>query len=56
MTDDLIRISAVELAQHVRRREVSPVDLTEQSLERIQALQPSLNAFITVTADSALHR
>ena len=54
MTDDLIRISAVELAQYVRRREVSPVDLTEQSLERIQALQPSLNAFITVSADSAL--
>lgn len=38
----------------VRRREISPVDLTRECLETIDRLNPELNAFITVTAESAL--
>jgi len=38
----------------LRRREISPVDITRRCLERIEALNPRLNAFITVTAESAL--
>jgi aspartyl-tRNA(Asn)/glutamyl-tRNA(Gln) amidotransferase subunit A len=38
----------------VRRREISPVELTRECLETIEQLNPSLNAFITVTAESAL--
>jgi aspartyl-tRNA(Asn)/glutamyl-tRNA(Gln) amidotransferase subunit A len=44
----------VELAPRLRRKEVSPVELTRACLERIEKLNPVLNAFITVTADSAL--
>jgi len=44
----------VELAPRLRRREVSPVELTRACLERIEQLNPALNAFITVTAESAL--
>jgi aspartyl-tRNA(Asn)/glutamyl-tRNA(Gln) amidotransferase subunit A len=44
----------VELAPHLRRREVSPVELTRDCLDRIEKLNPELNAFITVTAESAL--
>jgi aspartyl-tRNA(Asn)/glutamyl-tRNA(Gln) amidotransferase subunit A len=43
-----------ELAQRIRRREVSPVEITQECLERIERLNPVLNAFITVTAESAL--
>jgi aspartyl-tRNA(Asn)/glutamyl-tRNA(Gln) amidotransferase subunit A len=44
----------VELAPRLRRKEVSPVELTRACLERIEKLNPALNAFITVTAESAL--
>ncbi|MGA2855281.1 MAG: amidase [Candidatus Sulfotelmatobacter sp.] len=43
-----------ELAQRLRRREISPVEITEACLERIEKLNPVLNAFVTVTAESAL--
>ncbi|WP_406087043.1 amidase [Kitasatospora purpeofusca] len=37
--------SAVELAAAVRRKEVSPVEVVEDCLARIDALDPELNAF-----------
>jgi aspartyl-tRNA(Asn)/glutamyl-tRNA(Gln) amidotransferase subunit A len=43
-----------ELAPRLRRKEISPVELTRDCLNRIEKLNPSLNAFITVTAESAL--
>jgi len=43
-----------DISKQVRRRAVSPVELTEQCLARIEQLNPTLNAFITVTAESAL--
>jgi aspartyl-tRNA(Asn)/glutamyl-tRNA(Gln) amidotransferase subunit A len=44
----------VELAPRLRRKESSPVELTRTCLDRIERLNPALNAFITVTAESAL--
>jgi aspartyl-tRNA(Asn)/glutamyl-tRNA(Gln) amidotransferase subunit A len=46
--------SISDLAPQVRRREISPVEITRQCLGRIEKLNPSLNAFITVTTESAL--
>jgi aspartyl-tRNA(Asn)/glutamyl-tRNA(Gln) amidotransferase subunit A len=43
-----------DLAHRLRRREVSPVEITVTCLERIEKLNPALNAFITVMAESAL--
>jgi aspartyl-tRNA(Asn)/glutamyl-tRNA(Gln) amidotransferase subunit A len=43
-----------ELAPLLRRKEISPVELTQACLDRIENLNPALNAFITVLADSAL--
>jgi aspartyl-tRNA(Asn)/glutamyl-tRNA(Gln) amidotransferase subunit A len=43
-----------ELAPRLRRREISPVEITRACLDRIEKLNPALNAFITVMADSAL--
>ena len=54
MTDDaLVWRSAVDLAQEIRDKKVSPVELTEALLARIEALNPRLNAFCLVTADVA---
>jgi aspartyl-tRNA(Asn)/glutamyl-tRNA(Gln) amidotransferase subunit A len=44
----------VELAPRLRRKEISPVEVTRACLDRIEKLNPALNAFITVTAESAL--
>jgi aspartyl-tRNA(Asn)/glutamyl-tRNA(Gln) amidotransferase subunit A len=43
-----------ELAPRLRRKEISPVELTRACLDRIEKLNPTLNAFITVSAESAL--
>lgn len=45
-----------ELAARLRTGRASPGTLVEECLERIAALNPSLNAFITVTADLAGHQ
>jgi len=47
-------MTLTEVADQVRKRERSPVELTEECLRRIEQLNPVLNAFTTVTADSAL--
>ncbi len=46
-------LTIVGLAPLLRRRKLSPVELTEFFLARIRRLQPVLNAFITVTAVEA---
>lgn len=43
-----------EISELIRSRRLSPVELTKHCLERIEKLNPVLNAFITVTADSAI--
>ena len=47
-------VSLLEVSSRLRRRELSPVALTELCLERIAQLNPRLNAFITVLAHEAL--
>jgi Asp-tRNA(Asn)/Glu-tRNA(Gln) amidotransferase A subunit family amidase len=44
----------VELARAVRERRVSPVELVEESLRRIDRLGPPINAVVRVHADEAL--
>jgi aspartyl-tRNA(Asn)/glutamyl-tRNA(Gln) amidotransferase subunit A len=44
-----------EVSESIRQRRVSPVDVVTTCLDRIERLQPRLNAFITVVADAALH-
>jgi len=46
--------SISDLAPRLRRREVSPVEITQGCLARIEKSDPALNAFITVMAESAL--
>ncbi|MCL4499340.1 MAG: amidase [Chloroflexi bacterium] len=51
--DDLAFANITEVASLIRRRELSPVELVDTILSRIERLNPVLNAFITVTADEA---
>ncbi len=44
---------AAEMAAAIRTRRVSPVEIVDDILARIERLNPELNAFCTVTADQA---
>jgi aspartyl-tRNA(Asn)/glutamyl-tRNA(Gln) amidotransferase subunit A len=48
--------SILEISQRLRSRELSSVDVTKGCLAKIEKLNPVLNAFITVTGDSALEQ
>lgn len=50
----LARLTAHELAELIKDGEISPVEIAEACLERIESLNPSLNAFISITKDQAL--
>ena len=50
---DLCHLSAAELSRMIRGREVSPVELVAAHLERIEALEPTLNSYITVSSREA---
>jgi aspartyl-tRNA(Asn)/glutamyl-tRNA(Gln) amidotransferase subunit A len=49
-------MTIAEAGAALRARRVSSVELTQQCLERVEKLNPVLNAFITVTGESALAR
>ena len=53
MIDDGI-LTIAEAARLLERRALSPVELTRSLLARIEAIDPQLDCFITVTADLAL--
>lgn len=53
-SSDLYYMPAVEAARAIRRKELSAVELARAVLARIERLNPTLNAFCTVTAESAL--
>ncbi len=52
--DDLAFTSATELRALIASGEVSPVEVTELYLDRIERLDSRLNSYLTVTADHAI--
>ena len=52
-SNDLCYLTIAEASAGLRRKDYSPVDLTEACLERIEALDGKLHSFITITAESA---
>lgn len=46
LADELAYITATELAGRIRRRELSPVEVVDAAITRIEARNPGLNAFI----------
>ena len=53
MTQDIIFSDATRLAELIRTREVSPVEVVQAHLDRIEAVDPKVNAIVTV-AEGAL--
>src|SRR6202158_1911656 len=54
MSEELCFLSAAELGTRIRRRVVSPVEITRAALARAERLQPELNCFITLCGDQAM--
>jgi aspartyl-tRNA(Asn)/glutamyl-tRNA(Gln) amidotransferase subunit A len=55
-SEEQVLFTICELSRKIRDREISPVELTHHCLVLIEKLNPALNAYITVTAESALER
>ncbi len=51
---DLTELTLYEAADLISRREITPVELTQAHLRRIEQVEPKLNSFITLTAEAAL--
>ena len=51
--DDIAYMSAAEIAAHVRRRTLSPVEIVDSCIARIERRNPSLNAFVFKGFDDA---
>ena len=50
------RFSIRELHQQLITKERSAVEIAQQALDQIQALEPALHSFLQVTADYALEQ
>ena len=51
---ELVFLSAANLASEIKNKQISPVEAVEAYLDRINHVDPKLNAYITVLADKAL--
>lgn len=51
---DLDELTIAESASRLKKRELSPVEITDLSLRRIRRLNPVLNAYVTVTEEQAV--
>ena len=51
---ELFRTPATELTAAIRAKQLSPVELTEALLARIEAVNPAINAYLDVAGDRAL--
>src|SRR5665647_1586555 len=54
VTSDIIRASAAELADRLSRKEISAVEATQAHLDRIEAVDGSVMAFLHIDAEGAL--
>ena len=54
MSSDLTRLTAAELAEKIQKKEVSSVEVTQAHLDRIAAVDKTVNAFLYVDTERAL--
>ena len=50
---ELTSLSAVSMAEQIRQKKLSPIELVDAHLARIEKLNPKLNAFVQVDAEGA---
>ncbi|MGQ9722863.1 MAG: amidase [Candidatus Jordarchaeum sp.] len=51
--EEIIWMSAVELAKNIKSGKLSPVEVVDAFYNRIKKINPELNAFVTLTEESA---
>jgi aspartyl-tRNA(Asn)/glutamyl-tRNA(Gln) amidotransferase subunit A len=56
ISEDTLYLTVLELAERIRSRQVSPVELTQAYLDRSRKYGPALNAYATLTPDLALQQ
>jgi Amidase len=56
LSDELAYLSATELALRIRRRDLSPVEVVDAFVARIEARNPSINAFVYLGFEDARQR
>src|SRR5476649_904813 len=56
MISDICTLSAVDMARHVRAKELSARDVVAAHLDHIARVNPTVNAIVTLVADEALAR
>ncbi len=54
MSDELLQKSALELAQLIRTKQISPLELTHLYLDRIEKFDCQIGSFVHVAGESAL--
>jgi aspartyl-tRNA(Asn)/glutamyl-tRNA(Gln) amidotransferase subunit A len=52
MTNDIVRMDATRIAELIAKRELSPVEVMQAHLDRIAAVNPRLNAIVTLADDA----
>lgn len=53
---ELYELPLIEVAEKIRTKEVSPVEVTQSALARLEEVEPTLTAFVTVTPELALEQ
>src|SRR5438552_8668952 len=54
--NDLTFLSAVQIAEQIRKKKISPVELVQAHLRKIEKLNPVLNAFVQIDGEGALRQ
>ena len=55
-TTELVKLSAVQMAEKLRAKEITSRDLVSAQLDVIDAAEPSIKAFLTVSGEAALEQ
>ena len=53
--DDLIYESATKIADRIRKKEVSSLEVVSAHLDRIDSINPSLNTVVQICSDRAIN-
>ena len=56
MNDDLAFASSINLLELIATKEISPVEITQLYLNRIEKLDSHLNSYLLLTADLAIEQ
>ena len=53
---ELIQLTAAELSEKIRRKEISVLEAVRASLDQIRKMEPEIHSFVTVTEEYAYRR